>query len=83
MQKNKLITFFVSVITGIIKATPFGHIKTEIENNIQSDKTTDPGQLDRIRLIVWIITTVLFLLKAFNLITFDELFKVLELFTKF
>jgi hypothetical protein len=82
MQKNKILKFIVSVITGIIKATPFGHIQSEIDNNIKSDKTTDPGKLDKTRLIVWIITTVLFLLKAFDLITFDQLLQVLELFTK-
>ncbi len=82
MQKNKILKFIISVVTGVIKATPFGHIQTEIENNLKSDKTTDPGELDKTRLIVWIITTILFLLKAFNLITFDQLLKVLEVFAK-
>lgn len=82
MKKNKIIQFLYSVFVGILKATPIGHIKTEIENNLYSDKTTPSGELDKTRLIVWIITTILIVLKAFNIITFEQIIQILKLVTQ-
>ena len=82
MKQNKILLFLYSVLIGILKATPFGHIKTEIENNLNSDQTTEPGQIDKTRFVVWIITTVLLILKAFNFITFEQLFQILKLITQ-
>lgn len=80
--KNKMIfgkigSFATSVGLGLVKSTPFGHIATEIENNIKS-KFGGENKIDFIRLSVWLVTTLLFVAKFMNWITFEDMGKFFE-----
>lgn len=77
MSKDKLKQFFISVAIGIFKATPFGHIATEIDNNLKH-KNGGTGQIDKVRFYVWIIVTGLLIAKSMNLITWNDFGKLIQ-----
>lgn len=78
---SKVSNFFMSVGLGVIKATPFGHIVSEIENNLKHENG-GIGKLDKVRFIFWIFFTGIFIGKIFDFITWDDIFVGLKLFSK-
>ena len=77
MSKNKIKQFFISVAIGIVKATPFGHIATEIDNNLKH-QNGGKGQIDKVRFYVWIVVTLLLIAKSMNLITWNDFGKFIQ-----
>lgn len=69
--------FIKSVGIGVIKATPFGHVATEIENNLRSE-AGGRNKVDKTRFIVWGVVTLVFVLKFLNIITWEDLYKFVE-----
>ena len=75
---KKIGSVAMSVGLGVIKATPFGHVATEIENNM-NNPIGGKKKIDCIRMIVWILVTLTFIAKFFNLITFEDLEKMVDI----
>lgn len=78
---QKISNFFESVGLGVLKATPFGHIVSEIENNLKHENG-GIGKLDKIRFIIWVFLTGIFIGKIFDFITWDDILVGLKLFSK-
>ena len=74
---KKASNFVKSVGIGVIKATPFGHVATEIENNMKSE-IGGKERIDKTRFIVWAVVTIIFIMKFFNVITWEDLYKFVE-----
>ena len=57
MRRERVImaikNFFESVGLGVLKSTPFGHIVSEIENNLKHENG-GIGKIDKIRFVVWV-----------------------------
>lgn len=70
--------FLKSVGLGLLKATPFGHVATEIENNLRSE-AGGKNKVDKTRFVVWSVVTLVFVLKFLNVITWDDLYKFVEI----
>lgn len=69
--------FVKSVGIGVLKATPFGHVAVELENNIKSE-IGGRNKIDYVRFIVWALVTLLFIMKFFNVITWEDLYKFVD-----
>jgi len=75
---KKVLTFSKSVGIGVLKATPFGHIANEIENNLRSE-AGGKNNVDKTRFVVWAVVTLVFVLKFLNVITWEDLYKFVEI----
>lgn len=77
---KKIGTFLLSICIGLIKATPFGHIVNEIQSNIEHriGNDGDKQKIDWTRMVVWVLATLLFIAKFFNLITIDDFEKIFD-----
>jgi hypothetical protein len=71
-------TFLKSVGVGVLKATPFGHVAAEIENNLRSE-AGGKNKVDKTRFAVWSIVSLIFIMKFLNVITWDDLYKFVEI----